>query len=132
MNAVFRNLPSVDELLRSDAGTVIVAAAGERHAAEVVRTVIGELRAEISGDPSAAVTKAELFERAESRLSEAWRTEMLTGSHRVINATGVVIHTNLGRAALSVAARKAIGVVLNHIKQKQRRKLRQNRFAFFG
>lgn len=108
MNAVFRNLPSVDELLRSRAGAVIVAAAGERHAAEVVRIVIAELRAEISGDPSAAVTKAELFERAESRLSEAWRTEMLTGSHRVINATGVVIHTNLGRAALSVAARKAI------------------------
>lgn len=108
MNAVFRNLPSVDELLRSRAGAVIVAAAGERHAAEVVRMVIAELRAEISGDPSAAVTKAELFERAESSLSEAWRTEMLTGSHRVINATGVVIHTNLGRAALSVAARKAI------------------------
>lgn len=108
MNAVFRNLPSVDELLRSHAGTVTVAAAGERHAAEIVRTVIGELRAEISGDPNADVTKAELFERAESRLFEAWRTEMLTGSHRVINATGVVIHTNLGRAALSVAARKAI------------------------
>jgi L-seryl-tRNA(Ser) seleniumtransferase len=34
--------------------------------------------------------------------------ELMTGTHRVINATGVVIHTNLGRAPLSAAARTAI------------------------
>lgn len=45
---------------------------------------------------------------AEKRLTNQWRTEQKSGIQRVINATGVVIHTNLGRAPLSENARRAI------------------------
>jgi L-seryl-tRNA(Ser) seleniumtransferase len=45
---------------------------------------------------------------AENRLENAWASEQMAGTHRVINATGVVIHTNLGRAPLSENARQAI------------------------
>ncbi|MEQ1603518.1 MAG: L-seryl-tRNA(Sec) selenium transferase [Pyrinomonadaceae bacterium] len=107
-NPVLRNLPSVDELLRSDAGAAIVMVAGDKHAAALARAVIAELRAGISADPRADLLKEDLLHVAASKLSDAWRLERLTGSHRVINATGVVIHTNLGRAPLSEKARLAI------------------------
>lgn len=107
-NAALRNLPSVDEVLRSETGAAIISAAGERHTASLARAVIAEMRSKISSDPASERSKNELLRSAESELSERWRLERLTGSHRVINATGVVIHTNLGRAPLSENARTAI------------------------
>ena len=107
-NAVLRNLPSVDELLRSNAATAVVLNAGEGHAAMLAREVIAELRGDISADLTADISRDELLRRAENRLADAWRMENLTGSHRVINATGVIIHTNLGRAPLSEKARLAV------------------------
>lgn len=107
-NSVLRNLPSVDEVLRSETGAAIIVAAGESHTASLARAVIAELRSEISPDPSSGLSKDDLLHAAAGKLSEAWRLERLTGSHRVINATGVVIHTNLGRAPLSEKARLAI------------------------
>jgi len=107
-NLALRNLPSVDELISSEAGRDISADAGFGHAALMVRTVIASLRAEIVAQNQANHSKKELFAKAETRLTHAWRTEQLTGIHRVINATGVVIHTNLGRAPLSENARRAV------------------------
>lgn len=49
-----------------------------------------------------------LIAEAEQRLETACERERLSGLRRVINATGVVLHTNLGRAALSGAALEAI------------------------
>lgn len=107
-NAVLRNLPSVNELLRSDAAGAIVLSAGEGHAARLARGVIAQLRAEMSADRTEDVSRDGLLHRAENKLAEAWRLENLTRSHRVINATGVVIHTNLGRARLSENAGLAV------------------------
>jgi L-seryl-tRNA(Ser) seleniumtransferase len=107
-NSALRNLPSVDELLRSEAGRSIIESAGERHAAAIVRQVIDELRQEISITGARARSKEELLAFGERRSANAWASENLAGIHRVINATGVIIHTNLGRAPLSENARHAI------------------------
>jgi len=106
LNAVLRELPSVSELLATPTAREIATAAGETHAAEMARRIVDKLRQEIlaSGGSSAKVAIAD----AENLLSQAWATEKLSGIHRVINATGVVIHTNLGRSRLAEAARKAI------------------------
>jgi L-seryl-tRNA(Ser) seleniumtransferase len=53
-------------------------------------------------------SRASLLMEAEKRLAAAHRDETARGLRRVINATGVVLHTNLGRAPLSEAARRAI------------------------
>jgi len=107
-NAVLRNLPSVDELLRSDIGREITISAGDRHAAELARETIANLRQEIIARTAENDTKESLLANAASSLRNAWRIEQMTGTRRVINATGVVIHTNLGRAPLSEHARKAV------------------------
>jgi len=107
-NAVLRNLPSVDELLRSPKGCDISADAGDEHAAAVARKVIGDIRDEIMSRAGSGQTKDVLFALAVARLDDSWRSEKLAGIHRVINATGVVIHTNLGRAPLSDNARWAV------------------------
>src|SRR5689334_6990817 len=105
-NEVLRNLPSVDELLRSERGLLIAASAGERHAASLARGVVSKLRKQVV--EKAIGSDGDLHAAAVRGLEEAWQAEMRSGIRRVINATGVVIHTNLGRSRLSEAARKAI------------------------
>jgi L-seryl-tRNA(Ser) seleniumtransferase len=75
-----RELPSVDRLATS-----------------VARVVLDERRAELLGG---ARDEADLVERAAARLRPSLR--------RVVNATGVIVHTNLGRAPLSDDARAAV------------------------
>ncbi len=84
-----RDLPSVDELIRDER------LAGEGHAAavEAARIVLARARAEVrgGGDPG------DLAERVRRELEESRRPRL----RRVLNATGVVVHTNLGRAPLA-------------------------------
>ena len=107
-NSILRHLPSVDELLRSKAGRAIAASAGERHAAVLVRDVVAGLREQMATPGVKERLKVELLSMAEGRLENAWQVERLAGTQRVINATGVIIHTNLGRAPLSDDARRAV------------------------
>lgn len=100
------NLPSVSELLNSPIGREIAARSGEKHAADLIRAVIGEARSEIGNNVE--ISKTSVRADVSARLSAAWLSEQSGGTHRVINATGVVIHTNLGRAPLSEKARRAI------------------------
>jgi L-seryl-tRNA(Ser) seleniumtransferase len=82
-----RDLPSVDELSRESSDPLAVAAA---------RAVLARAREEIR----AGADPGDLHERLRAELGSA-RTPSL---RRVINATGVVVHTNLGRAPLPAAA----------------------------
>jgi len=82
-----RDLPSVDELTRS---------IGDPFAVPAARAVLARAREEIraGGDPG------DLAARLETELASA-RAPAL---RRVLNATGVIVHTNLGRAPLPAAA----------------------------
>ena len=107
-NSILRNLPSVDELLRSDVGVVIADSAGAEHAAALARRVIKSVRDEISRQVGGDTSKEGLVAQTQSRFENAWWLERLSGVRRVINATGVVLHTNLGRAPLAENARAAL------------------------
>ena len=107
--SALRSLPSVDELLRSDAGQAIVQNAGHKRSTELARLVVSDLRRDIaSGQYGPGSEKMEMLAEAASRLEEKWRRSLNTGLRRVINATGVVVHTNLGRSSLSDAARQRV------------------------
>ena len=103
-----RLLPSVDELLHSAGARKFIAANGESHVATLARRAIDELRREITDRTDLPPSKADLLNDAETLLTRLLTAEQKTGVGRVINATGVIIHTNLGRAALSENARKAV------------------------
>src|SRR5438105_1249248 len=107
-NPAFRRLPSVDELLRSATGGEVIAGSGHGHATTLARHVLDRLRQEVGVDRRTTRTKKDLLSAAEERLIHLVRTERSGGVKKVINATGVIIHTNLGRAPLSDSARAMI------------------------
>ncbi len=106
--ALLRELPSIDELLRSATGVSLIPLAGPAHLTLLARRAVDDLRNEIlAGDEHTA----NVSERCESRLAELWQHSQRDAVQRVINATGVIIHTNLGRAPYSDAAKRAISEV---------------------
>ncbi len=107
-NSVLRNLPSVDELLRTKIAQEIASSAGDLHATALCRQVIDELRKQIGKTGGKESTRQSIISSSENSLNAAWHAERMSGIKRVINATGVVIHTNLGRAPLSENARRAV------------------------
>jgi L-seryl-tRNA(Ser) seleniumtransferase len=95
-----RNLPSVDQLLQNGAALELINKFGRPLTLDAIRLSLDDLRARIKTDPQADVPSRDLIlSEAESRLT-AWTTSSL---QTVINATGVILHTNLGRAPLSNA-----------------------------
>src|SRR5215203_2498249 len=105
-----RFLPSIDALLRSETAGKLLPETGAKHLTVLARSVIDGLRREIQdkSESAADFSRENLLTEAEKRLEHVWRGEQSTSLQRVINATGVIIHTNLGRAPLSEKARQAI------------------------
>ncbi|MFH1463444.1 MAG: L-seryl-tRNA(Sec) selenium transferase [Pseudomonadota bacterium] len=95
-------LPAVDRLLRQPR----VAALPRPMALRAVREVIEEARARVLAEGAAVPAMEALAEAVEARVA-AWRQP---GIRTVLNATGVVLHTNLGRAPLAEAAQQAVAV----------------------
>lgn len=101
---LFRELPSVDELIRTREVASLAVTHGTVATTDAARAVLHELRQEIaSGLLDAAALRLALD--GMSRVIEAQLRRALTLSLKpVINATGVILHTNLGRAPLAEAA----------------------------
>ena len=101
---LFRRLPSVDELLRLPEIVSLVESEGRAATTEAAREVLSRLREEIASDR----LNSNGLELALAGMAEAVQRELraaLAYSLRpLINATGVVLHTNLGRAPLPAVA----------------------------
>jgi L-seryl-tRNA(Ser) seleniumtransferase len=106
-----RHVPSVDQLLRTDEARTLRESIGIKRLTAIARSVTSELRSSLRSGrivlPNGNASESLLAE-AVTRMRETAKVESQTGIMRVINATGVLLHTNLGRAPLSVAAREAI------------------------
>src|ERR1051325_7801906 len=117
-NSPLRSLPSIDSLLQTQTARTLSPHAGTEHLTNIARKVTDELRQEILSNPSAATagngSRSALLREAERRLLATYESEIARGLRRVINATGVVLHTNLGRAPLSEAARAAIAAAAGY------------------
>jgi L-seryl-tRNA(Ser) seleniumtransferase len=99
--ARLRALPAVDAVLRGRAGEALAGRYGRAAAAAAIREALARLRQEISAGQEPE-TSDEAVVAAASRILSGTRLR------RVINATGVVLHTNLGRSVLSQAATEAV------------------------
>jgi L-seryl-tRNA(Ser) seleniumtransferase len=102
---LFRMLPSVDEVMRSPELAPLLERETFSAVADAVRKVLSGLREEISAE---RLSSNDALKLALAGLGEAIERQVQIALQfslrRVINATGVILHTNLGRAPLTQAA----------------------------
>jgi L-seryl-tRNA(Ser) seleniumtransferase len=106
--STLRAIPSVDQLLRTDAGIELRNLVGINRLTALARQVTEEMRLEIQSAGVTDQSKDTLLGEAVQKLQTICKRETVSAIRRVINATGVILHTNLGRAPLSDAARNAV------------------------
>ena len=92
--------PSVDQVLRTDAGAAATACYGHKATVGAIRRTLSRLRVAARGE-AAAVADAAAIAAEAARLLER---EDAPSLRRVFNLTGTVLHTNLGRAVLPESA----------------------------
>jgi len=101
---LFRKLPSVDEVMRDPAISSLAGSNSHEFVVDAARLVLGRLRQEIASglldENGLELALAGLAVAVENRLRQSLRYSL----RPVINATGVILHTNLGRAPLAEAA----------------------------
>jgi L-seryl-tRNA(Ser) seleniumtransferase len=102
-HAALSGLPQLDLLLRRDDVADLVGRHGRRVVADALRATLDDVRAEVRA--GAEVPTDDVLAQRATRALERRARQRLT---RVVNASGVVLHTNLGRAPLSKAAREAL------------------------
>lgn len=98
-----RALPSVDRLLSLPQAAALIDRHGRSAATDALRAALAEARAELRGSGGAAPDGAAIASRAAAALDAAAQSAL----RPVLNLTGTVLHTNLGRALLSEAAIEA-------------------------
>lgn len=98
--AVLRQIPAVDELLGREALRALEARVGRRLVVEATRKVLQSLRGRISSGSLSSVS-VEMLEKEIIATTEITAELSL---RPVINASGVILHTNLGRAPLARVA----------------------------
>ena len=101
---LFRKLPSVDDVMRDPATRSLAESSGHEPVVDAARAVLGRLREEISSgslnENAIDLAVANITIAVERQLRRSLRYSL----RPVINATGVILHTNLGRAPLGDAA----------------------------
>ena len=103
-----RRIPGVDTLLESRAFETLLAGRSRTLVTEALRRALDGLRGELADGSRAEIPgEEEILARTADELRAMDRPSL----RRVINATGVALHTNLGRAPLSGAARAALARV---------------------
>jgi len=100
----FRHIPSIEQLISRPA----LERAASRHGRDVVtqaaRDAASELRLRFADDTATPMAPESIADWLESRALALAGAHATPSLRRVINATGVIIHTNLGRAPLAEAA----------------------------
>ncbi len=110
-SALFRLLPSIDELLRDPLLEALVLCEGRSAALDAARTVLEQLRSDIAaGKLDEAQIKSRLDDLPRD-IEQKLQQSLAYSLRPVINATGVILHTNLGRAPLSRAALQHVAEV---------------------
>jgi L-seryl-tRNA(Ser) seleniumtransferase len=106
---LFRELPSVDELLHRPTVASLVSSHGTAAVTDAARAVLARLRQEVASglldEPALRLALGGVSDAVENHLRQVLGHSLRT----VINATGVILHTNLGRAPLAEAALAHIG-----------------------
>jgi L-seryl-tRNA(Ser) seleniumtransferase len=107
---LYRKLPSVDELQRNPELVALASKEGQVPVTDAARAVLASLRQEIAAGRLDANGVDLALSGLEDAVTRRVRQALQRSLRAVINATGVILHTNLGRAPLAASA-------LEHIRQ---------------
>ncbi|MGB6678312.1 MAG: L-seryl-tRNA(Sec) selenium transferase [Terriglobales bacterium] len=107
---LYRKLPSVDELQRSSELAALAASEGQAAVTDAARAVLAPLRQEITDGRLDANAVDLALSGLENAIIRRVRQSLKYSLRPVINATGVILHTNLGRAPLPAST-------LEHIRE---------------
>ncbi len=101
---LLRNIPSVDEVLRSDELTRVRQVYSAALTADATRGALDGLRKDALSGARPDLSLSNIARLVEGRIEALLRPSVM----RVVNATGTILHTNIGRAILSEEAQKAV------------------------
>ncbi len=102
---LLRQLPSIDKLLQQNACQSLITTYGRSLTLEALRTALESYRVQIlNGELSQPVSAEEVVTQSGENLFDLVAPTL----YPIINATGIIIHTNLGRAPLSQSALAAL------------------------
>jgi L-seryl-tRNA(Ser) seleniumtransferase len=106
VNSRLREIPSVDELLGRAQLVALAERAGRGVVTQAARNVLADLRARLKSGANGSVSAETALEveAIEARVAADVEALLAPSLRRVINATGVILHTNLGRAPLAATA----------------------------
>jgi L-seryl-tRNA(Ser) seleniumtransferase len=100
---LLRRLPSVDELLGQPRLAELARRVDRELLVEITRSVLADLRGRITGEETTTAIALD-SSALEERIASMVERVLASSLEPVINATGVILHTNLGRAPLCGAA----------------------------
>ena len=104
-NPALRSLPKVQALADSSEGIELIRTFTRAATLAAIRDTLQSIRTSIlSGSLTEPPAATEILRLVQQRLNH----QRLTGLQRVINATGIVLHTNLGRAPMARSAAEAV------------------------
>ena len=103
-----RGLPSVEQLLQTQMASELIASYGRPLTLQAIRSALDKVRRLVSKSSDATLPDREILLTQAASLLHLWTAPTLLP---VINASGVILHTNLGRAPLSTAAIQSIDAV---------------------
>lgn len=98
-----KNIPNMDEILKHPEVAALLTAVRRDIVVGYAREVVSQLRSSLRAEPR-IVPKAEWLEEVVTQIKGGITTLVQGTLQQVINGTGVVLHTNLGRAPLPAAA----------------------------
>lgn len=110
---LLRELPSVDRIITHPAAAPLLERFSRPFVTETLRGLMDELRDAIKSGRDLSPDRLQdesIITDLEKKLTRAAHPGMV----RVVNASGTILHTNLGRALLSEAAAEAVGLVARH------------------
>jgi len=109
-DAMYRALPSVNELLLAPRLAELASSHARARLLEAIRRILDGTRREIAQGAHSTASLENLVRELPARVVEEMRRDARFSLRRVINATGVILHTNLGRAPLS-------RIALDHLRE---------------
>lgn len=109
LNAKLRQIPAIDRLVAEAAGQSDLAALPGDLLTGLLRRAAEALRVDLRSGRDPEISAAAIIDRARAGLAAVVQPSL----RRVVNATGVVLHTNLGRAPLSSRARERVNDILD-------------------